>query len=202
MTDSHNLPRASDPPPPATPVPSHPNDPAEATLSPRAQVNEAILAFGSALGVANALAFSLDTVPVSVLTLTISQLCAALEDVTVAAVQVSTAISVALAPTEADTDTDTAATATNNFLCFTAPWIAGNLYGVVPLAPWTAIPDRNERWFAITRGRYVGLTTNSAISVNAVTGVPSGLSTSCASQAEALNHFNVALAADAIAIFE
>ncbi|KAJ7018724.1 hypothetical protein C8F04DRAFT_1277240 [Mycena alexandri] len=60
----------------------------------------------------------------------------------------------------------------------------------------------NEKWFAITRGRYVGLTINSAISLNVVTGVPSGLSERFNSQAEALQHFNAALAAHAIAVFE
>jgi hypothetical protein len=86
------------------------------------------------------------------------------------------------------------------FLHSSPPWIAGHLYNVVPLAPLTAIPDHGEKWFAITRGKYVGLTNNSAISLNAVTGVASGLSDRCTTQGEALQHFNDALGANAVAI--
>ncbi|KAJ7041692.1 hypothetical protein C8F04DRAFT_1176789 [Mycena alexandri] len=211
MTELNNAPRAQpttrasvNPPAPAPPSHDEPDraqppadEPVQAPLSPRAQVNTAILAFGAALGAANAFALSLDGIPLNILPLTIAQLCASLEDLTVAGVEVSSAISVALAPT--DPDANPAVPNDKDFLSFSAPWIAGNLYGVVPLAPLTAIPDRDEKWFAITRGRYVGLTTNSAISINAVTGVPSGLSDRCASQAEALQHFNVALAAHAVA---
>ncbi|KAJ7457078.1 hypothetical protein FB451DRAFT_1183586 [Mycena latifolia] len=82
----------------------------------------------------------------------------------------------------------------------TGPWVAGTLYGVVPGAPLAAIPDSNEKWFAITRGKYVGLTRNSAISLNAVTGITSALSDKCNSQADALDHFNTALALGAIAV--
>ncbi|KAJ6447701.1 hypothetical protein C8R45DRAFT_948410 [Mycena sanguinolenta] len=131
------------------------------------------------------------------------------------------------------------------FLQFRGPWIAGMLYGT---------------WFAITRGRYVGLTSkgyrpenaetptdrvgnlvselpefrenflfrgrevlralnsvfrlrvedffcryplltsNSAISLNAVTGVASGLSEKYSNQVDVLQHFNTALAVRAIAI--
>jgi hypothetical protein len=86
------------------------------------------------------------------------------------------------------------------FLHFAVPWIASNLYGVVPLAPLTAVPDHGEKWFAITRGKYVGLTTNFPISLNAVTGVPSSLSDKFTTQGEALQHFNEALGAQAVAI--
>jgi hypothetical protein len=88
----------------------------------------------------------------------------------------------------------------NSFIQLAGPWIAGGLYGVVPAAPLTAIVDHNEKWFSITRGRYVGLTNNSAISLNAVSGVPGALSDRCNTQAEALQHFNAALAVDAVAV--
>ncbi|KAJ7017741.1 hypothetical protein C8F04DRAFT_1278923 [Mycena alexandri] len=214
MTDLNNLPpctssaqspaaeRASAPAQPPPDEAAEASVEAEAPLSPRAQVNQAILAFGATLGAANAIALSLEGMPLSVLPLTIAELCASLEDLTLTAVQVSSAVSIALAPAGHDDGTTPAATKDKDFLSLTAPWIAGNLYGVVPQAPLTAIPDRNEKWFAITRGRYVGLTTNSAVSLNAVAGVPSGLSDRCASQAEALQHFNVALAAHAVAIFD
>lgn len=88
----------------------------------------------------------------------------------------------------------------SRFIRTAGPWVAGTLYGVIPHAPLTAVPDRNEKWFSITRGKYVGLTTNSAISLNAVTGVPGGLSDRCNTQAEALQHFNDALGVNAVAL--
>jgi hypothetical protein len=46
----------------------------------------------------------------------------------------------------------------------------------------------------------VGLTTNSAISLAAVTGVPGALSDRCSTQTDALQHFNGALALNAVAV--
>ncbi|KAJ7715849.1 hypothetical protein DFH07DRAFT_785538 [Mycena maculata] len=80
------------------------------------------------------------------------------------------------------------------------PWIAGNLYGVVPMMPLQAVPDNQDKWFAITRGKYVGLTKNSAISINAVTGFAGALSEKFGLQSEALEHFNGALVCGAVAI--
>ncbi|KAJ7846659.1 hypothetical protein B0H13DRAFT_2362900 [Mycena leptocephala] len=80
------------------------------------------------------------------------------------------------------------------------PWIAGSLYDVVPAAPLRAIPDNGEKWYAITRGKYVGLTKNSVVSLNAVTGISTSLSEKHGSQSEALDHFNSALGINAIAV--
>ncbi|KAJ7856280.1 hypothetical protein B0H13DRAFT_1902733 [Mycena leptocephala] len=85
------------------------------------------------------------------------------------------------------------------FLRTEGPWIAA-LYSVLPGGSLTPIPDNNDKWFAITRGKYVGLTTNAAISLNAVTGISTGLSEKFSSQADALNTFNAALATGAVAI--
>ncbi|KAJ7473864.1 hypothetical protein B0H11DRAFT_1918679 [Mycena galericulata] len=82
----------------------------------------------------------------------------------------------------------------------TAPWTAGLLYSVAPLAPLQAVPDNGEKWFAITRGKYVGLTKNSAISLNAVTGVPGGLAEKFSAQSDALEYFNGALVSGAVAV--
>ncbi|KAJ7684874.1 hypothetical protein DFH06DRAFT_1313252 [Mycena polygramma] len=82
----------------------------------------------------------------------------------------------------------------------TGPWIAGSLYTVIPAEHLSAVPDNNDKWFAITSGKYVGLTKNTALSLNAVVGVSNALSTSFSSQADALDHFNSALDGDAIAI--
>jgi hypothetical protein len=80
------------------------------------------------------------------------------------------------------------------------PWIAGTLYGVVPETDLVAIADNSEKWYAITRGKYVSVTTNSAISLNATVGISSGLSDKCSSQAAALLHFNSARQINAIAV--
>ncbi|KAJ7076781.1 hypothetical protein C8R43DRAFT_966178 [Mycena crocata] len=86
------------------------------------------------------------------------------------------------------------------FLRTAGPWMAGLLYGVVPSMPLGAIPDNNDKWFAITRGKYVGLTRNSAISLAAVTSVSTGMAEKHASQAEALAYFNDALLGGAVAL--
>ncbi|KAJ7604872.1 hypothetical protein DFH06DRAFT_1349005 [Mycena polygramma] len=80
------------------------------------------------------------------------------------------------------------------------PWEAGVLFTVVPPLPLSGVPDHGEKWFAITRGTYVGLTKNSAISLSAVTGVSTALSEKFSTQLEALNHFNAALITGAVAV--
>ncbi|KAJ7030560.1 hypothetical protein C8F04DRAFT_1263681 [Mycena alexandri] len=82
----------------------------------------------------------------------------------------------------------------------TGPWAAGYLYGVVPLGPLSSVPDNGGKWFAITRGTYVGLTQNSAISLSAVTGVSTALTGKFSNQTDALNHFNGALASHSVAV--
>lgn len=82
----------------------------------------------------------------------------------------------------------------------TAPWIAGHLYSVVPPVALSAVPDNSGKWFAITRGQYIGLTQNSAISLNAVSGFSTALSEKFNNQGEALSHFNSARASGALAI--
>ncbi|KAJ7038824.1 hypothetical protein C8F04DRAFT_1255746 [Mycena alexandri] len=82
----------------------------------------------------------------------------------------------------------------------TGPWAAGYLYGVVPPGPLSSVPDNGGKWFAITRGTYVGLTQNSAISLSAVTGVSTALTGKFSNQTDALNHFNGALASHSVAV--
>ncbi|KAJ7670621.1 hypothetical protein DFH06DRAFT_1124936 [Mycena polygramma] len=88
---------------------------------------------------------------------------------------------------------------TNGTIASTGPWVAG-LYDVIPAEPLRAIPDNGDKWYAITRGKYVGLTRNSAVSLNAVTGISTGLAEKHNSQADALDYFNAALATDAVAV--
>ncbi|KAJ7612814.1 hypothetical protein DFH06DRAFT_1147085 [Mycena polygramma] len=93
-----------------------------------------------------------------------------------------------------------AAPAPPSFLRSSAPWLAGYLYNVIPTDHLASVPDNGDKWFAITRGKYVGLTKNSAISLAAVTGVSTGLSDKFNTQADALDHFNAALDSGAIAL--
>ncbi|KAJ7142162.1 hypothetical protein C8R46DRAFT_1233197 [Mycena filopes] len=92
------------------------------------------------------------------------------------------------------------AATSQGFIHTAGPWTAGLLYGVVPPSPLTAVPDNGGKWFAITRGKYIGLTQNSAISLNAVTGISTGLSEKFATQTDALAHFNDALHTHALAV--
>ncbi|KAJ7770729.1 hypothetical protein B0H16DRAFT_1715383 [Mycena metata] len=86
------------------------------------------------------------------------------------------------------------------FLQSEGPWKAGILYSVVPREPLAPTSDTSDKWFAITRGKYVGITKNSALSINAVIGVGSALSDRCSTLDEALDLFNTALAGNAIAL--
>ncbi|KAJ7440411.1 hypothetical protein B0H11DRAFT_2253031 [Mycena galericulata] len=76
----------------------------------------------------------------------------------------------------------------------TGPWIAGEIYGVVPTGPITAVPDNSEKWFAITKGRYVGVTNSAAIADGAVSRVSHSLRAGYTTQTEALEAFNSVLA--------
>ncbi|KAJ7182626.1 hypothetical protein C8R43DRAFT_940751 [Mycena crocata] len=77
----------------------------------------------------------------------------------------------------------------------TGPWVAGEIYGVVPLAPLTLVPDNGpEKWYAITKGKYVGCTPSTAVADGAVTCVSHALRSAYPSQAAAVGAFNAALA--------
>ncbi|KAJ7229585.1 hypothetical protein C8J57DRAFT_1534333 [Mycena rebaudengoi] len=73
-------------------------------------------------------------------------------------------------------------------------WIAGSLFNVLPPIPLTAVADNSEKWYAITKGKYIGITPISAIATRAVSGVSNALQVVYHNQAEALATFNFALA--------
>ncbi|KAJ7615092.1 hypothetical protein DFH06DRAFT_1343946 [Mycena polygramma] len=81
-----------------------------------------------------------------------------------------------------------------NGLQMSAPWVAGALYGVVPAGPLALVPDRGEKWYAITKGRYIGVTNSGAVADHAVTRISHALRVSYDSQSEAVAAFNDALA--------
>ncbi|KAJ7701960.1 hypothetical protein B0H17DRAFT_1242322 [Mycena rosella] len=131
-------------------------------------VTAALLAMNTAVSAAEAAAVSVVDSPA--MTLGLADLAAALQDVVSSAADVGTVVASAFPPALSTP------VATTGFVQMTGPWIAGTLYGVVPTAPLTAVPSSNKKWFAITHGKYVGLTKNSAISLNAVNGISSVLS--------------------------
>ncbi|KAJ6495708.1 hypothetical protein C8R47DRAFT_1213184 [Mycena vitilis] len=82
------------------------------------------------------------------------------------------------------------------------PYYAGALYRVVPTVHLRSIRDNGEKWYAITRGKYVGLTKNSAVSLAAVTGISTALSEKHSNQSDALASFNAALDVQAVAVIQ
>ncbi|KAJ7704199.1 hypothetical protein B0H16DRAFT_1482688 [Mycena metata] len=75
------------------------------------------------------------------------------------------------------------------------PWVAGALYVVVPTAPLLgiaeeALDDDVPAWYAIIRGRYVGVTLSNALALNATTGVSAGSMRKYKTQALAVAAFN------------
>ncbi|KAJ7079328.1 hypothetical protein C8R43DRAFT_951858 [Mycena crocata] len=82
------------------------------------------------------------------------------------------------------------------------PWVAGEIYGVVPTGPLILVPDNGEKWYAITKGRYVGCTPSVAIADSAVTCVSHALRTGYGSQQLAVAAFNDALAAPFLGLIQ
>ncbi|KAJ7777829.1 hypothetical protein DFH07DRAFT_950883 [Mycena maculata] len=79
------------------------------------------------------------------------------------------------------------------------PWIAGNLYVVVPSGPLLPlakdpVPEGEDAplWYCITKGSYIGVTLSNDLVIAAVTGVSSSRMKSYKTQALALTAFNEA----------
>ncbi|KAJ7751469.1 hypothetical protein B0H14DRAFT_3513253 [Mycena olivaceomarginata] len=76
------------------------------------------------------------------------------------------------------------------------PWVAGALFLVVPTGPLTHIPEDpapeglETLWYCITRGKYIGLTTNNSLAMAAVIGVSRSSMKSYKTQALAVAAFN------------
>jgi hypothetical protein len=64
---------------------------------------------------------------------------------------------------------------------------------VVPGGPLAIVPDNGEKWYTITKGRYVGVTNNLAVTDTAVTRVSHALRAAYSSQAAAVAAFNQAV---------
>ncbi|KAJ7035429.1 hypothetical protein C8F04DRAFT_1258981 [Mycena alexandri] len=87
-----------------------------------------------------------------------------------------------------------APTSASQGLQYSGPWIAGAIYGVVPDGPLQVIPDNGERWYAITKGRYIGCTNSTLLADGAVTHVSRALRVGYNSQRDTVSAFNQALA--------
>ncbi|KAK7027568.1 hypothetical protein R3P38DRAFT_2776486 [Favolaschia claudopus] len=75
------------------------------------------------------------------------------------------------------------------------PYTANQAFVVVPSQPLTAIEEAtpSAEWYAVTRGRFVGVLNHYALSDLAITGVGHGARKAYPSQGEALQAFNDAL---------
>ncbi|KAJ7742484.1 hypothetical protein DFH07DRAFT_777719 [Mycena maculata] len=80
------------------------------------------------------------------------------------------------------------------------PWIAGNLYVVVPtshLLPVAEAPiaegEDSPLWYSITKGRYIGLTLSHALALSSVVGASGSHMKSYKTQIQALDVFNESL---------
>ncbi|KAJ7040100.1 hypothetical protein C8F04DRAFT_1254242 [Mycena alexandri] len=79
------------------------------------------------------------------------------------------------------------------------PWIAGRMYSVVPSAPLATVgEDTDETWYAITRGRFVGVTNVQALDAAATLRVSGAAHKGYSTQAVALRAFNAALENNAV----
>ncbi|KAJ7038753.1 hypothetical protein C8F04DRAFT_1255675 [Mycena alexandri] len=82
-----------------------------------------------------------------------------------------------------------------------APWIAGRMFSVVPSAALSAVEeDTDETWYAITRGRFVGVTNIPALDGAATLRVSGASHKGFSTQAAALRAFNAALENHAVEV--
>ncbi|KAJ7666860.1 hypothetical protein DFH06DRAFT_1322838 [Mycena polygramma] len=199
MTDLNNLASAPAPTPSAGAPAAEANNPPPVLTAPSAEHRDRLR---SALEDMVSATDALEATSVAVGNTTVSQVYMVLADLAVATAAVTdatAALEAAAAVFLTAPSQPSPATVLPSLFRTTGPWIAGNLFVVVPAEPLAAVPDNNDKWFAITSGKYLGLTKNAALSLAAVVGVSNALSTLFSSQADALDHFNSALAGNAIA---
>ncbi|CAK5277181.1 unnamed protein product [Mycena citricolor] len=89
------------------------------------------------------------------------------------------------------------------------PWVVGTMYNVVPTGPLAAMPPTQSAsfppetiWYAVTRGHYVGITTNNSVAVAAVTGASRSNMGGHPSEAVAIGVFNQTLAMNLVSIVQ
>ncbi|KAJ7471336.1 hypothetical protein B0H11DRAFT_1913956 [Mycena galericulata] len=72
-------------------------------------------------------------------------------------------------------------------------WTAGTLYNEVPTAHLAKVRDNGEGWYAVIRGRAVGVTQDNALALSAVLGVSNNSMKSHKTLSAALFYFDHAL---------
>ncbi|KAJ7481676.1 hypothetical protein FB451DRAFT_1170842 [Mycena latifolia] len=80
------------------------------------------------------------------------------------------------------------------------PWIAGRLFSVVPPVALMAIEDSEATWYAITKGRAVGVTDLNTLDLYATSRVSGAGHKGYLTQAAALSTFNGALRAGVVQV--
>ncbi|KAJ7469738.1 hypothetical protein B0H11DRAFT_2238183 [Mycena galericulata] len=87
------------------------------------------------------------------------------------------------------------------------PWISGSLFVVVPQGPMLPVAEdpvvdaaEGPYWYAITKGRYVGVTLSNALALASVTGISGGSMKAYKTQALALAAFNEMLQYHMVAV--
>ncbi|KAJ7605234.1 hypothetical protein DFH06DRAFT_1150625 [Mycena polygramma] len=73
------------------------------------------------------------------------------------------------------------------------PWTAGRLFSVVPPCPLVSAGETDEMWYAITKGRFIGVTNIHALEQAAIIRVSGAAHKGYPTQAAALRAFNAAL---------
>ncbi|KAJ7655761.1 hypothetical protein DFH06DRAFT_1329193 [Mycena polygramma] len=79
------------------------------------------------------------------------------------------------------------------FVQSTGPWVVGSVYNVIPAAHLTGIDEVADKWYAITKGTYVGVTKHNNLSSNATIGVSGSQQNGFPLQSDAITAFNTAL---------
>ncbi|KAJ7061575.1 hypothetical protein C8F01DRAFT_1252355 [Mycena amicta] len=85
------------------------------------------------------------------------------------------------------------------------PFLVGRLYKVVPQAPLALASERglepdDVRWYAVSRGTHVGVTTINALAVDCISGVSDGRQKSFSTQIAAAEYFNQLLSLGVVAV--
>ncbi|KAJ7033982.1 hypothetical protein C8F04DRAFT_1260479 [Mycena alexandri] len=80
------------------------------------------------------------------------------------------------------------------------PWISGRFFSVLPPSPLAPITDLDQTWYAVIKGRYVGVTPDNALDGAATVRVSGAGHKGYTTQAAALTAFNRALEGNLVVV--
>ncbi|KAJ7017140.1 hypothetical protein C8F04DRAFT_1279935 [Mycena alexandri] len=95
---------------------------------------------------------------------------------------------------------ETVAAAPSTHIHDSGPWISGRLFSVVPPTALAPISDLDQTWYAVTKGRHVGVTPDNALDGATTTRVSGAAHKGYTTQAAALAAFNRALEGDLVVV--